>query len=174
MVKQRNQNIQKKFKISSPVFLKVPKHQDFGKMKKKFLGRLSKLQKKYGLNNNDTLGLYHQKYWESFILLNSKKYKYKIPRKVLINLTKRWAFFDKSYKIPMMRKDIKNEKFLEWSLGFDKNNHSKQVKENMRPFEILFFEVGGEILKNVDGYMKANPNDSVQKMRKGVQKKYKL
>ncbi len=170
MVKQRNQNIQKKFKISSPVFLKVPKHQDFGKMKKKFLGRLSKLQKKYGLNNNDTLGLYHQKYWESFILLNSKKYKYKIPRKVLINLTKRWAFFDKSYKIPMMRKDIKNEKFLEWSLGFDKNNHSKQVKENMRPFEILFFEVGAEILKNVDGYMAANPNDSVQKMRKGVQK----
>ena len=55
-----------------------------------------------------------------------------------------------------------------------KNNHSKQVKENMRPFEILFFEVGGEILKNVDGYMVGNPNDSVQKMRKGVQKKYKL
>ena len=81
MVKQRNQNIQKKFKISSPVFLKVPKHQDFGKNEKKFLGRLSKLQKKYGLNNNDTLGLYHQKYWESFILLNSKNTNIKYQEK---------------------------------------------------------------------------------------------
>ena len=104
------------------------------------------------MNNNDTLGLYHQKVLGEFYITKFKKYKYKIPRKVLINLTKRWAFFDKSYKIPMMRKDIKNEKFLEWSLGFDKNNHSKQVKENMRPFEILFFEVV-EIFKNVDGYM---------------------
>ena len=91
----------------------------------------------------------------------------------MINLTKRWAFFDKSYKIPMMRKDIKNEKFLEWSLGFDKNNHSKQVKENMRPFEILFFEVGAEILKNVDGYMLILMT-LVQKMRKVYRRQYKL
>ena len=37
-------------------------------------------------------------------------------------------YFDKSYKIPMMRKDIKNEKFLEWSLGFDKKQSFKTSK----------------------------------------------
>ena len=63
MIKQRNQNIQKKYSIGKPVFLDVPKHQDFGKMKGKFLGRLSKLQSKFGLSDNDTLGLYHQKWW---------------------------------------------------------------------------------------------------------------
>ena len=44
MIKQRNQNIQKKYSIGKPVFLDVPKHQDFSKMKGKFLGRLNKLQ----------------------------------------------------------------------------------------------------------------------------------
>ena len=36
MIKQRNQNIQKKYSIGKPVFLDVPKHQDFSKMKSKF------------------------------------------------------------------------------------------------------------------------------------------
>jgi hypothetical protein len=40
------------------------------------------------------------------------------------------------------------------------------VKENMKPFETLFFEVGAEILKNVKGFMAANPDKSVQGIRK--------
>ena len=40
------------------------------------------------------------------------------------------------------------------------------VKENMKPFETLFFEVGAEILKNVKGFMAANPKKSVQGIRK--------
>ena len=66
----------------------------------------------------------------------------------------------------MMKKDIKDEKFLEWGLSYDKNNHAKQVKENMRPFEILFFEVGAEILKNVKGFIAANPDKAVQGIKK--------
>jgi len=163
MIKQRNQNIQKKYKIGKPVFLDVPKHQDFSKMKSKFLGRLSKLQSKFGLSDNDTLGLYHQKWWEQFIIKQLKK----ISPKVLEGLVKRWAFFDKSYKIPQIKQDLKDEPiFLEWVLKTDKENHAKIVKENMKPFEELFFGVGAEILKNVKGFMAANPNKSVQSIRK--------
>ena len=36
----------------------------------------------------------------------------------------------------------------------------------MKPFETLFFEVGAEILKNVQGFMAANPDKSVQSMKK--------
>ena len=163
MIKQRNQNIQKKYKIGKPVFLDVPKHQDFSKMKSKFLGRLSKLQSKFGLSDNDTLGLYHQKWWEQFIIKQLKK----ISPKVLEGLVKRWAFFDKSYKIPQIKQDLKDEPiFLEWVLKTDKENHAKIVKENMKPFEELFFGVGAEILKNVKGFMAANPKKSVQSIRK--------
>ena len=163
MIKQRNQNIQKKYSIGKPVFLDVPKHQDFSKMKGKFLGRLSKLQSQFGLSDNDTLGLYHQKWWEQFILKQLKK----VSPKVLEGLVKRWAFFDKSYKIPQIKKDLKDEPiFLEWVLKTDKENHAKIVKENMKPFEELFFGVGAEILKNVKGFMAANPDKSVQSIRK--------
>jgi hypothetical protein len=163
MIQQINQHIQKKYSIGKPQFLTVPKHQDFGKMKGKFLGKLSKLQSKFGLSDNDTLGLYHQKWWEQFILKQLKN----VSPKVLEGLVKRWAFFDKSYKIPTIKQDLKDEPiFLEWVLKTDKENHAKIVKENMKPFEVLFFEVGAEILKNVKGFMAANPNKAIQGIRK--------
>ena len=38
----------------------------------------------------------------------------------------------------------------------------------MKPFEILFFDVGAEILKNIGGYLAASPDKAVQKIRKDV------
>ena len=167
MIEQINQHIQKKYSIGKPQFLKVPKHQDFGKMKSKFLGRLNKLKSQFGLKDNDTLGLYHQMWWEQFILKQLKK----ISPKVLEGLVKRWAFFDKSYTIPMMRNDLKeHDIFLQWALDFDKKNHAAQVKKNMKPFEELFFEVGAEVLKNVKGFIAASPDKAVQGIVKRLDK----
>ena len=171
MIKQVNQHIQKHYKISKPNFVDVPKHQDYGRLKKRFLGKLQKLQNTYSLKDNDTFALYHQMYWEEFIHNASKQYGYKITNKILKNLTKRWAFFDKSYKIPQIKKDLKdNPKFLDWVLTTDKIDKNRMVKDNMKPFEELFFEVGAEILKNMDGWMAVNPAKSVQNMRKKVKK----
>ena len=170
MIQQVNQHIQKHYKIGKPVFLEVPKHQDFGTKKRGFVSRLNKLQKQYALKDTDTLSMYHQSFWEEFIFNASKQFSYKIPTKVLKGLVKRWAFFDKKYGIRNMKKDIKNEGFLDWALSTDKENHAKMVKENMKSFETLFFEVGAEILKNITGYMAANPDSAVQKIRKTLKK----
>ena len=170
MIKQVNMHIGKKYKIGKPVFLDVPKHQDFGKMKGKFLGRLKKLQSQFDLKESDTLGLYHQKWWEIFVYVKWPGDKKTLSNKIKEGLVKRWAFFDKKYTIPMMRNDIKDEKQLEWVLKFDKENHTAQVKKNMKPFEELFFEVGAEILKNVKGFMAANPDKAVQGIRKRLDK----
>tara|TARA_R110002153_G_scaffold2742_2_gene13161 strand:- start:148 stop:1230 length:1083 start_codon:yes stop_codon:yes gene_type:complete len=171
MIKQVNQNIQKHYKITKPHFMDVPKHQDFGKLKGKFLSRLKKLQSHYGLKDNDTLSLYHQSYWQEWIFNGAKQTGYsKITNEILVKLTKRWAFFDKSYKIPQIKKDLKEyPKFLDWVLSTDKIDHSRLVKENMKPFEELFFEVGATILKNMDGWMAVNPAKSVEKMRGKLQ-----
>ena len=40
----------------------------------------------------------------------------------------------------------------------------------MRPFEVLFFEVGAEILKNVEGFIAVNPSKTAQSLRKNVKK----
>ena len=101
----------------------------------------------------------------------AKQFKFKITNEMLVKLTKRWAFFDKSYTIPMMKKDMKdNPKFLDWALTTDKVDKNRMVKDNMKPFEELFFEVGAEIMKNMDGWMAVNPAKSVQNMRKKLKK----
>ena len=169
MIKQVNQHIQKHYKIGKPQFLSVPKSQNFDAKKKTFLSRLSKLQKEYALKDKDTLALYHQRYWEEFIFNAEKQFRVKITNKAYKSLVKRWAFFDKSYKIPMIKKDFKKyPDFLDWVLTTDKVDHQKMVKQNMRPFEVLFFAVGTEILKNISGYLAASPDDAVQKIRKNV------
>jgi len=168
MIRQINQHIQSKYKIIKPQILTVPKHQDFTKKRKYFLSILNKLQKQYNLSDKDSFGLYHQKFWEEFIYNSAKQNKYQIPYGILVKLTKRWAFFDKSYTIPQMKKTIQNEKFLEWALTFDKTDHKKYVKQNILPFEKLFFELGTEILSNMSGFLTANPEIAVQKIKKDV------
>jgi hypothetical protein len=173
MIKQINQHIQKKFTIIKPQVLSIPKHQDFSKKRKYFLSKLTKLQKQYNLSDDDQFGMYHQRFWEEFVYNASKQYKYKIKGNVLRGLTKRWAFFDKSYKVSNIKKDIDNDKFLDWALTFDKKDHKKWVSQNMMPFERLFFELGAEILSNMSGFLAANPDDAVQSIKKEIEKNIK-
>ena len=73
-------------------------------------------------------------------------------------------------KADMKKTSFFDEKALESILDFDKKNHAAQVKENMKPFEELFFEVGAEILKNVKGFLAANPTKTVQGIRQKFDK----
>jgi len=169
MIKQTNNHIQKMFKIGKPNFLTVPKVQNFGKKKSMYLGRLKKLQSQYSLSDKDTLGEYHESYWREYIFNASKQFGVKLKPAQFAKLVRRWAYFDKGYKIPEMKKDYKdNPKFLDWILSTDKMDHKKIFKNNIKPFEILFFSVGAEILKNISGYMAVNPKRTIQKMRKEI------
>ena len=167
MIKQTNNHIQKMFKIGKPNFLKVPKVQDFGKKKSMYLGKIKKLQSQYALSDKDTLGMYHESYWREYIYNASKQFGVKLKPTQFAKLVTRWAYFDKGYKIANIKKDYKeNPKFLEWILKTDKLDHNRMFKQNIKPFEILFFQVGTEILKNISGYMAVNPDKTIQKMRK--------
>jgi hypothetical protein len=169
MIKQINQNIQKTFKISRPNFLKMSKVQDFSKKKSAFLGRLNKLQSQYGLKDSDRLGQYHESYWREYIFNAGKQFKANIKPNELVNLTNRWAYFDKSYAIPQMKKDFEDRpEFLKWILDTDKLDHVKMFKQNIKPFEILFFQVGAEILKNISGFLAVSPKAAVQKIRQDM------
>ncbi len=174
MIKQTNNHIQKMFKIGKPNFLTVPKSQDFSKKKAKYLKKLNTLQKQYALRSTDTLGEYHRAYWEEYIFNASKQFDFNLKNNHLVGLVNRWAFFDKTYKISQMKKDFKSDpKWLDWVLSTDKENHTKISKENIKPFEVLFFEVGSEILKNISGFLAVSPDKTVSKIRKDVIKSMK-
>ena len=105
-----------------------------------------------------------------YIYNGAKQTDYKNPdNRILVKLVRRWAFFDKSYKIPQIRKDLeKYPKFLDWVLSTDKMNHAKLQKEHIRDWEVLFFELGAEILKNMSDFIAANPSEAAQKIRKDL------
>ena len=169
MIRQVNQNIQKRFKIGRPNFLKVPKVQNYSKLKGRFLGRLNKLQSQYGLKDSSRLGEYHQAFWREYVFNAGKQFNANIKPDQFVKLVNRWAFFDKSYKIPQIRKDFKgNPEFNKWVLDTDKMNHIKIFKQNIKPFEILFFQVGAEILKNIKGFLAVSPDKAAQKIRNDV------
>ena len=108
-------------------------------------------------------------YWREFVYNAAQQMGYDLPKSVEDGLVLRWAFFDKSFTIPMMKKQIDNEKFLEWVISTDKNDHKKLQKENMIPFELIFLRVGAEIMKNVEGYLSISPDKAVQRIRKDVE-----
>ena len=164
MIAQINQNMQKGFSIIGPKVLTVTPHQDFASKKPYFISKLSSLMSKYKMKDSNTFGEYHQAWWEDFI---SKKFS-NIDNTVLVGLVKRWAFFDKSFRID--KKNFPDEKMLEQAKKFDKINHADQVKKNMFPFETLFFELGAEVLKNVEGFLAASPDRAVQSIRRQVAK----
>ena len=169
MIKQMNQHIQSIFKIGKPNFLTVPKHQDFGKMKNKYLGQLKKLQSTYALKDTDRLGEYHEAFWREYVFNASKQFRISLKPNQFVSLVNRWAFFDKSYKIRDIKKDFKDEPdFLDWIVSTDKNDILRIFKNNIKPFEVLFFSVGAEILKNISGFMAASPTAATQKIRKEV------
>ena len=164
MIAQINQSIQKGFSIIGPRVLKVKPHQDFGARRSYFISRLSKLMGKYKMKDSNTFGDYHQEWWRDFI---SKKFK-AIDNTILTGLIKRWAFFDKSFRLD--KKNIADENLLAALKDFDKQNHTDQIKKNMFPFETLFFQLGAEVLKNVEGFLAASPDKAVQSIRKQVAK----
>ena len=169
MIQQVNQNIQKKFKIGKPNFLKVPKSQNFNKLKSRFIGKLNKLQSQYALKDSDRLGMYHESFWKEYVFNASKQFKVNLKPDQFVRLVNRWAYYDKSYKIPQVKKDFsQSQDFLKWILDTDKKNHTKIFKDNIKPFEILFFQVGVEILKNIQGFLAVSPDKAVQQIRQDV------
>ena len=164
MIRQANAGIQKRFKISKPIVLSLPKVQNYSKRKNYFLSKLRKLQTIYSLKDNDTLGMHNEMYWREYIFNGAKQHRYRISRNVLESLVKRWAYLDKSFRLD--KKNIKHDKFLSWAKGVDKYDHKKLAYDNIKPLELLFLELGAEILKNLEGFLAVNPKKAVQKIKK--------
>jgi len=164
MIQQVDARVQKNFSVIGPKILKVNPHQDYSAKKPYFTGKLAKLMSKFGMKDSSSFAEYHQAYWEDFV---DKKIG-SVDNTIKMGLVKRWAFFDKSFRLT--KKTIEDEKILAKVIDIDKQKHESQVKKNMLPFETLFFELGAEVLKNVEGFLAANPDKAVQNVRKQVAK----
>lgn len=166
MIKQVNANVQKTYHVQGPQIVILPKSRSFDSSKAKYLGKLNALQQQFKLKDNDPVLRWHEIWWDNFVTNKASSFQYPMPNYVLVGLVNRWAAGDSSYTISDMKNDITNKKFLDWAISFDKGSKDDQLKENLKPFESLFLELGSEILKNAQGLMSVNPDAAVQSMAK--------
>jgi len=161
MIKQVNQQVQSAYTIQGPPIVQLPKSKNLSSFKAKYNSQISKLQSKFKLKDNDGIADYHQAFWMDFV---NKKSPSKLDNKTLMGLVKRWAFYDKSFRLD--KRNITDEKTLEWANGIDKNDHAKMAKDNIRPFENIFLGLGAEVLSFMSSALTVNPDKAVRDMKK--------
>ena len=165
MIKQVNADVQSAYTISGPPINQLPKSNDLRKLKGSYNSKISKLQSKFKLKDNDGIADYHQAFWMDFV---NKKSPTKLDNKTLMGLVKRWAFYDKSFRLD--KKNLTDVKTIEWAKGIDKNDHAKMAKDNIRPFEDIFLGIGADILSFMSSVLAANPDKAVRDMKKRLDK----
>jgi tRNA nucleotidyltransferase/poly(A) polymerase/nicotinamide mononucleotide adenylyltransferase/GNAT superfamily N-acetyltransferase len=161
MIKQINKDVQDNYTIQGPPVISLPKNQDLSNKKSIYNSKISKLQKEFGLKDSDGVADYHQAWWENWIKKNSPT---KLDDNVLKGLVKRWAFFDKSFRLDS--KNIEDDKTLDWAKKHENDNHKKISKDNLMKFEDIFLGVGAEVLQFTTSVLTVNPDKALRDMKK--------
>ena len=106
--------------------------------------------------------MFHQRWWEA----NIDEYFPNTTEEEREALVRRWAYFEKGFRL----RNISDEETRQRAIEYDKNNFKQQNKENVYHFERIFLELGADVLANIDDFLAANPDESVQELRKDIQK----
>ena len=168
MIKQVNKDVQDSYTIKGPPVVKLPKSQDLTKKRSKYSSQISKLQKEFGLKDTDGVADYHQAWWSQWVDKNSPS---TLDNKTKMGLVKRWAFFDKKFRLD--KKNITDEKTLEWAKKTDKDDQKKIGKKNLMKFEQIFLGLGAEVLEFTSSALTVNPDKAVRDMKKRIDKTIK-
>jgi len=157
-----NANVGKVFTIIPPQIVKLGKDIDFEKNKDKFTKKVEDLKNKYKLTDADEVSKYHEMWWRDQIESN-------FPDLKKEGLLLRWAYGDKkTLNLRALDKELGKDK-ASVIKKFDKEDVKKKQKENIRPFEDLFLELGSIIMKNASEFLAANPSDEAQRLRREIE-----
>jgi len=156
----------KVFNIIPPQVLKLQKDIDFETRKPYFMKKVDALQKRYNLTGHDEVARYHEMWWREQIEENFGD----LTQDKKEGLLLRWAYEDKkTLNMRTLAKEVTPEQ-MEAIKKFDKEDLSKKYKENIRPFEDLFLELGSVILKNASNFVAASPDAEMQRLHNQIRK----
>jgi len=168
MIKQVNKDVQDNYTIQGPPVMKLPKSQNLSKKRSQYNSQISKLQKEFSLKDTDGVADYHQSWWSQWVDKNSPS---SLDNKTKMGLVKRWAFYDKGFRLD--KRNITDEKTLEWSKKIDKQDQVKISKSNVMKFEQIFLGLGAEVLEFTSSALTVNPDAAVRDMKKRIDKTIK-
>tara|TARA_B110000114_G_scaffold179046_1_gene212905 strand:+ start:12 stop:1304 length:1293 start_codon:yes stop_codon:yes gene_type:complete len=153
-------NIGKTFTVIPPQVIKLGKDIDFETNKNKFIKKVEDLKNRYNLTDADEVSRYHEMWWRELIEANFPDLTQDHKEGLLL----RWAYGDKkTLNLRSLDKTLGKDK-ASVIKKFDKEDFKKKQKENIRPFEDLFLELGSVILKNASNFVAANPDKEMQRL----------
>jgi len=148
--------VNREFFIRGPNEIKIPKFDDADEQINKYKNRLKEI-----FGNSRSIEDYVIKKTEEEI----KKEIPEIDNNILNSLARRISIGDKSLKM----NDIKKFPFYEKWKSFEEKN-SKIFKKVIEPVELLFLDLGINILKRIDSYLNLYPTRAVEKIKEEIQK----
>lgn len=157
-------NIGKTFTIIPPQIIKLGKDINFEENKDKFFKKIEVLRKQYKLEDHDEVSRYHEAWWREQI----EQYFGDLTQDVKEGLLLRWAYGDKQTLDMRAIGKLVNKEQITAIKKFDKEDVKKKYKENIRPFEDLFLELGSIILKNASNFVAANPEKEMQRLHNQI------
>jgi hypothetical protein len=170
VVQEANAHLQKTFSFIPPHQIKLGRITDFEDQQEAFYNEIDQLKDRYALKETELVTEYHKAWWAEVIEKQATKMNYSISETILDNLVYRWAFNIKSPRITNIIKDIDSDEFSLWVNSFDKNDFKTYQKQNMEPFENIFLRLGVVVLKNAQNFLSANPEKSVQDLKREFSK----
>lgn len=154
-------HVGKTFTVIPPQVIKIGKDIDFDQNKSKFIKKVEELKNRYTLTDGDAVSRYHEMWWREQIEINFPDLSQEQKEGLLL----RWAYADKkTLNLRSLDKDLGKDKAAIIK-KFDKEDVKKKQKENIRPFEDLFLELGSVILKNASNFVGANPDIEMQRLQ---------
>jgi hypothetical protein len=165
IIQDANAHMQNTFSFIPPQRIKLGRVYDFEDQQAAFYNEIDQLRDKYGLKDTDLLSDYHKAWWRDVIQTKANEVGYEIPDDILVTLTQRWAFDNKSTNISVLKKQIDNPEFVAWVDAFDKKDFKQYRKQNLEPFESIFLRLGVLVLQNASNFLAANPSRTVQAIK---------
>jgi hypothetical protein len=166
MIERVNANTQKTFSIQKPKTITVGKSKQYKQKIQELTSELTALQQQMNCNDEDTLAVWHQRWWERFIKSELQKKGLRIEKSSFDGLVKRWAFYDKGFVLNTTT--LPGGGLLEWAKEIESTRLKDQLKKNIRPFENIVLKFGAEVLKNVSDVMALNPDKTTDKIKSDV------
>ena len=167
-----NSDLQTKFSIRGPNSnIVLSKLKNYEQKVTTYLDRLKQLQGSFP--DSAKVVEYHKQKWRDLINTEAAEIGYAVPTSVVNILVDRWAEGSTVPNLLAIKKMIKNEEFKAWVDQTDKKDFKKIYKDNVKPFEQLFLQLGTDVLNNASGFLITNPEDAVKKIAKTLQLKAK-
>ena len=170
LIKDINSDLQKTYHIAPPVAINLPRHIDFEAKRTYFLNKLSKIQKEAGIDDDASIRDYIN--FRFMELIDSEDKNSELDKVTINGLLQRWVQQDKSFNIKKLNVFVDDKQLRDKLITIDKKQE-QYYKEFINPIELLILELGSVILKNASGFLAANPDTAVQKMRTEIERTQK-